>query len=103
MELFTEAATDQEFAAITGYVPGDLQKKQVREQLEKNPESNAECMAWLYTMRGDSAKVSETLRTLPKERADELAQKFAMVAPDIQLIREEAQKNITRQQEPEEK
>lgn len=53
MELFTEAATDHEFSAITGQIPGEAQKKQVREQLENNPEANAECMAWLYTLRGD--------------------------------------------------
>lgn len=45
MELFTDAATDHEFSAITGQIPGEAQKKQVREQLENNPEANAECMA----------------------------------------------------------
>ena len=67
MELFTDAATDHEFSAITGQIPGEAQKKQVREQLENNPEANAECMAWLYTLRGDSAGVSEILKTLPKD------------------------------------
>ena len=47
MELFTDAATDHEFSAITGQIPAEAQKKQVREQLENNPEANAECMAWL--------------------------------------------------------
>ena len=95
MELFTDAATDHEFSAITGRVPGEAQKKQVREQLENNPEANAECMAWLYTLRGDSARVSEILSTLPKDRAEELAQKFAMVAPDLKLIHEQASRQDT--------
>ena len=97
MELFTDAATDHEFSAITGQIPGEAQKKQVREQLENNPEANAECMAWLYTLRGDSAGVSEILKTLPKDRAEELAQKFATVAPDLKLIHEEAMKQASRQ------
>ena len=97
MELFTDAATDHEFSAITGQIPGEAQKKQVREQLENNPEANAECMAWLYTLRGDSAGGSEILKTLPKDRAEELAQKFAMVAPDLKLIHEEAMKQASRQ------
>lgn len=97
MELFTDAAKDHEFSAITGRVPGEAQKRQIREQLENNPEANAECMAWLYTLRGDSTGVSKILSTLPKDRAEELAQKFAIVAPDLKLIHEEAMKQASRQ------
>ena len=83
MELFQDVASEEEFAGISGLQPGSPQIGKLKEHLKANPADNAECLCWLYTLRGDSQRAEDALKAVPEERRSALKMRMNLVAGDV--------------------
>ncbi len=83
MELFQDVASEEEFAGIAGLQPGSPQIARLKEHLKANHADNAECLCWLYTLRGDSQRAEEVLKAVPEERRGALKMRMNLVAGDV--------------------
>ena len=83
MELFQDVASEEEFAGIAGLQPGSPQTAKLKEHLKANPADNAECLCWLYTLRGDSQRAEDALKAVPEERRSALKMRMNLVAGDV--------------------
>lgn len=83
MELFAETASEEEFAGIAGLQAGSPQVEKLKAHLSSHPDDNAECLAWLYTLRGDSTNAERALLALPEDRRAQLKTRMDMIAEDV--------------------